>query len=404
VLQARRLRDLLDHAWNHSPYYRRLWRSHGAHPRQVSGPADLPRLPIPSRAAFRKRIQDFLPPGFDPRRQPSVRTSGSSGQPLVLPCTQLELQFERFAVACTLQQLGLRPWQRLVRINAPIHMPAKHHTASWAPFPRSYLDSTRPTAEKLRFLDRVRPQAVWGWASALEAIAREFERREQRQRIPLGFSGSVMLTPPARRLVEERLVVRLLDIYASWETSIIAAQRDPRGGLRIRSDLLLVELLDDDGQPVPEGAVHCTVLWRRSVPLIRYPLGDRARWLRAPEDGGGPPTLAPVKGRTSGCIRVPTGDLIPDTSLLDPCEAIPGIAQFQLVQEGIYTWAVRVEPRPGYRRQLATPHVRDLERRLHGLRLRLDDKTPLHRPSGRKFPIVLHQEDLIPEVEGKSSR
>jgi len=46
----------------------------------------------------------------------------------------------------------------------------------------------------------------------------------------------------------------------------------------VSADLVLVELVDDDGTPVPpgeEGRVVVTPFYGYATPLIRYDLGDR---------------------------------------------------------------------------------------------------------------------------------
>lgn len=67
----------------------------------------------------------------------------------------------------------------------------------------------------------------------------------------------------------------------------------------------VLELLDDDHQPIHDpdmdGALHITNFQRRLMPIIRYPVGDRAVWMDPP---GTPMRRFRVLGRTDTGARI----------------------------------------------------------------------------------------------------
>ena len=100
------------------------------------------------------------------------------------------------------------------------------------------------------------------------------------------------------------------DVYAATETAGIASTCQA-GRRHLYEDLVIVEPVDDVGAPVPAGTAGArlwvTVLFARTLPLIRYELSDRVTL-----DGRGCPCgrpfglLAGVEGRTEDVLDLPT--------------------------------------------------------------------------------------------------
>jgi phenylacetate-CoA ligase len=101
-----------------------------------------------------------------------------------------------------------------------------------------------------------------------------------------------------------------------------------------------VEVVDQDGSPVPPGTLGelvVTSLGLTSMPLIRYRMGDMAA--RLPQTcgcGRGLGLLTRVHGRTAHAIRRPSGALITTplvTSLFGRAAAHSWVRRFQVREE-----------------------------------------------------------------------
>ena len=71
------------------------------------------------------------------------------------------------------------------------------------------------------------------------------------------------------------------DQYVATEVGFLAVECAAHDGLHVLDDHVEVEIVDDDGRPCrpgEEGQVLVTPLHARTLPLIRYRLGDRATW------------------------------------------------------------------------------------------------------------------------------
>jgi phenylacetate-CoA ligase len=143
-----------------------------------------------------------------------------------------------------------------------------------------------------------------------------------------------------REELEDTLHVRIYNRYGCREVGDIAQEAPGVPGLLVNSDRIFVEILDENGDPCgpnEQGEVVVTDLENYGMPLIRYRIGDYARWadtsiresLKYPF-----PVLASVDGRTLDIIRCPGGQRVGGTfwtrTLL---RSRPGIKRIQIIQE-----------------------------------------------------------------------
>jgi phenylacetate-CoA ligase len=102
-------------------------------------------------------------------------------------------------------------------------------------------------------------------------------------------------------------------VYAATETGGIAAECERHTGVHLFEDLVLAEVVDADGRPVPPGITGdrllVTVLFSRTLPLIRYELTDRVRLATRSCPCGRPfRLLAAVEGGTDDLLQLPGRD------------------------------------------------------------------------------------------------
>jgi phenylacetate-coenzyme A ligase PaaK-like adenylate-forming protein len=97
--------------------------------------------------------------------------------------------------------------------------------------------------------------------------------------------------------------------YAATEAAGIAAECEAHTGLHLYEDLLVVEPVDDDGRAVPPDSpatrLLVTVLFGRTLPLIRYEITDGVRLLPGRCPCGRPfRRLAAVDGRSAEALQL----------------------------------------------------------------------------------------------------
>lgn len=161
---------------------------------------------------------------------------------------------------------------------------------------------TRPMSEIVAGLNAQQPTMVMGYASALALLA--VEARAGRLLIAprrVQSTGEPLL-PHVRRSVEEALGAPVANVWGISEAGPmgVGCWRSP--GMHLCDDLVIVEPVDQAGNPVPVGtrsdAVYVTVLTNSTLPLIRYHITDQMTFLAEPcPCGSAHRRIADVEGR-----------------------------------------------------------------------------------------------------------
>ena len=105
--------------------------------------------------------------------------------------------------------------------------------------------------------------------------------------------------------------IRPFNVYGATETSGVAADCDRHPGMHLFEDLVLTEVVDEHHRPVPAGTfgakVLVTVLFSRTLPLIRYEMSDSVRLAADQRCGCGRPyrLLDAIQGREQDALRFP---------------------------------------------------------------------------------------------------
>jgi hypothetical protein len=97
------------------------------------------------------------------------------------------------------------------------------------------------------------PDAVYGPPSALREAGAILQGGGARFRVPLIFTSGELLHPGARAAISRAFQGRVFDVYGSSETKEIAWEC-PAGGMHVNADVVRVEIVDEDGRSVPDGA------------------------------------------------------------------------------------------------------------------------------------------------------
>jgi phenylacetate-CoA ligase len=203
--------------------------------------------------------------------------------------------------------------------------------------PAWHLPISTDIDKQLSWLQSVNPDILLTYPANLDALMVCMRRDGitlPRLREVRTISGIV--TPTLRQACQTTLGVPLTDLYSAQEVGIIGLQCPQSDLLHLQSEHLLVEIIDEEGQPCREsevGQVVVTDLHNFAMPLIRYALGDWAEVGPACPCGRGLPTLRRIMGRIRNMALSPEGK--PFWPMLEPQrfrEIIPNLRQYQFMQ------------------------------------------------------------------------
>ena len=139
------------------------------------------------------------------------------------------------------------------------------------------------------------------------------------------------LSTLGRRIHEVWPELELYSTYASTEMQSSFTECHCHCGCHIPVDLIIVELLDRDGNHVPDGQpgeVTVTTLGVEGMPLLRFRTGDICRMYDEPcSCGRNSPRLSSVIGRRSQMVKFKGTTLYPP-ALFDVLDSIPEITNY----------------------------------------------------------------------------
>jgi phenylacetate-coenzyme A ligase PaaK-like adenylate-forming protein len=253
-------------------------------------------------------------PGFE------VVTSGSTGEPHRVFRTDRE----QAEISATWDRLftafGRHRWDRQVNIGSGRPVAKQGPVARLRDLgilPRLHqLSSFDSLQQQIQVLQRIRPQMISSYAVALESLAEAVLEAGIRQIRPrIVYSSAMSLTDRCRRLCREAFGVRPLDVYATVEIGPVAWECPSNpGALHLNDDVLVVEVVDSSGSPLPDGQsgeIVITQLTGFAQPLIRYRIGDLGyRMSGTCACGRGLGLMGPVAGRTRHTVRTADGRVL----------------------------------------------------------------------------------------------
>jgi phenylacetate-CoA ligase len=366
AMQARRLDEILAHAATHVPYYRGVLHDHGVVGSDgVVHRERLAEVPVLTKAALRSDPGALTSDDRGQRRWYWSQSGGSVGLPVRY------VQDREYHDAMEATKIVFDEWtgrglgERQVRLWAAARdlgsgrLPARKRAGRWLRN-EVWLDARRMDGPKMRaYLDVIRefhPVLILAYADAVYDLARFVERESLEPYAPRAIMTSAsLLTPAMRTQIERVFECGVFDRYGTREVGDIACECERHAGLHVSVQTQYVEILRPDGSacdPGEVGEVFVTSLTNRSMPFIRYQIGDLAAWAdHECECGRGWPLLDHVEGRSNATFVAADGALVRGVLLGEPLWGREWVERFQIVQEAVGYVRVLVEKPAGYTRE-----------------------------------------------------
>lgn len=356
--QQQSFHALLRHVWQHSSFYRDLYRDSGIRQAELAEvtPSDLPLI-------NKKLLMENFPRAVtDPRlrktdlerwlhenRNPAanycddfivVHSSGSSGNIALFVCSRADWQLAASAMAGRLPPPANYPAGKTrVAFYLASHgnfggvsVAARMSRRIYDTLILSVLDSYQEIARKL---NDFQPHQLHGYASGvhdLSILAMTGKLRISPKRIVVGGDK---LTANMERDIRRIWNVSVYDFYSASESNYIAVRQCGDDEMTLIEDLNVIEVLDDADRPVSEnqeGRVVLTNLYNHTLPIIRYELGDYVS-LGKEQTGRPYATIKDIRGRATDALPVTLYDGRKDTINSHALSAfyVPAIEKFQFI-------------------------------------------------------------------------
>ena len=352
ALQLQRLQRHLEWAYREVPYYRRLLDEHGLPPQRIQSFDDFARIPPLTKDILRARLAD-LQPRTRLRGVQRLSTGGSTGAPVTVLVDRERSAFTDAARLRAHRWFGADMGAREVVLwGSPIELGRQDRLRS----ARDWLLNSRllsafdlgeaALARYAAVVRAYRPQKLYGYASALALLAGYLTRTGG---LPAADAPQAVFTTAEPLYDFQRAAIGaafhcpVATEYGCRDGGLVALEC-PAGGLHIAAEGMHVEVgpspAGEDG-----GELVLTNLESYALPIIRYRSGDVGALDPSPcSCGRGLPRLARVEGRRTDFLVTPSGKLMHALAVIYVLREIPGLREFQVVQEALDHVRVRVVP------------------------------------------------------------
>jgi phenylacetate-CoA ligase len=401
--QDERLQAFLAYCLRHVPYYRRLFERAGVSLEQIQSLDDLDKLPFLTKKDIRENIEALK--SDEAKDLARFNTGGSSGEPLIFYIGKQRVSHDVAAKRRATQWWGVDIGDpEIVVWGAPNELSTQDRIKELrdALMRTKLLPAFEMSADNLqRFVEtirRYRPRMLFGYPSSLALIARygrDHGLSLNELGIEVAFVTAERLYEDQRQDIQTVFGCPVANGYGGRDAGFIAHQC-PAGSLHITAEDIIVEIVDEAGQPLPPGAsgeVVITHLATRDFPFIRYRTGDVAVLSETPcTCGRGLPVLQEIHGRTTDFIVAQDGTIMHGLALIYVLRELTGIATFKIVQESLERTRVIIVPEAAWDKANEAAIRNEYAKRL-GKAVQIDieyvDEIPRER-SGKHRYVVSH--------------
>jgi phenylacetate-CoA ligase len=361
ALQESRLRELLDHAYRHCPFYRLRFEQADLLPSDICRLEDLQALPILEKTDVQEHRDRLVADNWPMHDLIPNQTGGSVGRPVSFFLSRDRC---RSRAAATVRHNRWAGWDLGDKIAVLWGAPRDRPTHSWRGRlrrlliePQLHLDAGHVTEASLTAfhaaLQRYRPRGILAYASAAVLFARFLKARGLQPYQPYSLVTSAeVLTDEERVLLEEVFGCPVFNRYGSREVSVLASECAAHRGLHVMAEGLYLEIVRGDRPAVPGevGSILVTDLLNRAMPLIRYRIGDLGSWAAgACPCGRSLPRLQSVAGRVTDFLVGADGRLVSGAFLTIQLVAPrPRLGQVQIRQDTPGRVRFRIKPGPEF--------------------------------------------------------
>ena len=318
--QHKQLVTLAEHANEYSVNFRARMLKAKLTPMDLSTPEGMRQLPVLSRREIQTSKEDLFCSMLPQTHAPiSLKhSSGSTGEPVTIRQTAISGLFYH---ATTLReyiwhQRDFSGKLAMIRANLPAGITEMQN---WGE-PYCLLFNTGPVYlqpittdvnQQVEWLTNINPDYLLTYPTNLAALLQEYEQLklklpQLRQIRTMGETLTDEVRESARRVFN----MEIADIYSSEEVGTIALQCPESGLYHVMSESLIVEVLDEEGnpcQPNQIGRVVITDLHNFATPLIRYDVNDYAEVGEDCPCGRGLKVLKRIVGRSRNMLLLPDG-------------------------------------------------------------------------------------------------
>ena len=404
-----RLKLVLSHALQGIPFYQYL-NTRLVDVAQQDPMAALTDFPVLTKRDFQEHGEELLATDIPQRRIKVNYSGGSTGEPTRFYQDRARNVIRQLGAIRDQMYTGWKPGERIGLIwgadpaffwETSLLYAVQNAIAERFLGLNAYEMTPHTMLAFLSQLEEHKARLILAYTGAADEFAAFIEERGLVDRAhALDLHGVVCsaekIYPSQRERIERVFGCKVFDRYGSREIDVAAMECRTHDGLHVSADNVVLEILDERGQPVPQGEtgrVVVTDLWNLGFGLIRYDLDDWGQFL---DDVPSPcpcgvtfPRIAPVEGRTWDFFRAIDGSLVHGQYVTALLFNLSGLKAFQIIQESLENFVILLVGN----RDVVNPQLEGVLARVRerlpgtGVTIRYGDSIPLTSAGKRQFTI-----------------
>jgi phenylacetate-CoA ligase len=358
--QSQRLSELIAHAFEHVPYYRRVMNERRLRPGDIRTVDDLPKLPILTKELVREHFEELSADNCNKRSLKIGHTSGTTGSPLeVLWDRRIDVMHNVFLWRGR-RWVGFefgQPYASLLgRTIVPLSQTSPPFWRYNRPWRQLLISSFHLTKENLpqyfQALADYGVETIEAYPSTVYVLAGYLCSRGETFPLKRVVTSSETLLPIQRDAIQEAFQCPVYDAYSETERVMFSAECEQRNGHHYHAEFGILELVDEGAESVSHGQpgkVVATGLHNYAMPLIRYEMDDVTAFSsRSCDCGRGLPLLAPITTKAEDIVVLRDGRFVSASALTHPFKPLTSVEKSQIIQEDYDRIVVKIVPRNTY--------------------------------------------------------
>lgn len=342
AFQEEKLQSALQYLKAHSPFYQKLFQEEQIEIEAIKTIEQLQLIPFTEKSALHEHNKEFL---CTPKERiiDYITTSGTSGDPVTFAMSDRDLERLAYNEAISFMGTGSKPgdiFQLMTTID-------KRFMAGLAYFlgvrmlgagiirvgngiPELQWDTIR----------RINPDTLIVVPSFILKII-QYAEENNIDYHQFGVKKAICIGENLReqdfslnllgQKIKDKWDIELYSTYASTEMSTSFTECTAQKGGHLHPELIICELIDDEGNVVKEGEygeLVVTTLGVEAMPLLRYKTGDMCRFHYEPcSCGRNTPRISPIIGRKNQMIKFKGTTLYP-YAIFDVLEQISYVENY----------------------------------------------------------------------------
>lgn len=407
--QNKRLQEALRYLEANSAFYQRMFKDNGIDIGQIQTTEDLVKLPFTEKKDLQLHNSEFLCVPTE-KIVDYVTTSGTLGDPVTFGCTDSDLERLAYNEMKSFSCAGIKPGN-IIQLMTTLD---KRFMAGLA-----YFLGIRKLGASIIRVGNGMPELQWDTINRLKPdtimcvpsfILRLIEYAEKNgidyrnssiKRI-IGIGEGLRdqdfnLNLLGKR-IKEKWNVELFATYSSTEMGATFSECPYGCGGHVHPELIIVEIIGEDNQPVADGEVGevvITTLGVEGMPLLRFRTGDiSSKIVDKCACGRNSYRLTPLVGRKNNMIKL-KGTTIYPPAINDVLDNTPYVVNYVVIVQNSYVGTDEVVVKVGVAFGQTFDVIKDLKDRFRS-RIRVapivevlspEDVAKINNPANNRKPI-----------------